>query len=230
MISSLSRSRPGRVLAVCLLGLLPATMSVAQDVESQDQIAARIETANPEEQTFIKDRPILGWRLASADLTALPEVITSNLGSVDETGYDAAYMAENVGSVVALQMTGDGPDFYIIGLDTFTRSYSEVPLAEVGEKNTRLVERLAMVPDLEALYAEGAPDMVGLLKTTPVAMIAMSDVGYDTGAEVTIQAPWGTQTKPAGQDAFLVYDTGEEQYYMVNTDADGLPLTYIPAK
>ncbi|WP_179946745.1 hypothetical protein [Falsihalocynthiibacter arcticus] len=179
---------------------------------------------------FVKDQPILGWRLESADLTELPEAIQNNLGSVDATGYDAAYLAENVGSIVALQMTGDGPDFYIIGLQTFTDSYKTVSLKEVSEKNARLVERLEMVPELAKKLAANDPSVVGALKTVPVPMIAMSDVGFAIAEEITIEAPWGAQTKPAGQDAYLVYDTSEEQYYMVNSGQDGNPLNYVPSE
>ncbi|MDR2191383.1 MAG: hypothetical protein LBO62_00680, partial [Endomicrobium sp.] len=43
---------------------------------------------------------------------------------------------------------------------------------------------------------------------------------------------WGEQTKPAGQDAYLTWDAGENMYYMVNADvnANGLPISYIEQK
>lgn len=214
--------------AICCLGSLPSVASA--QVQTQSDIIARVTEAAPVEQMFIKDQPILGWRLESDDLTELPEVIRSNLGSVDDTGYDASYLSENLGSIVALQMTGDGPDFYIIGLQTFTDSYEIVALAEVAEKNGRLVDRLEMVPELATMFAENDPKLVGALKTVQVAMITMSDIGFDVTEEVTIEAPWGEQTKPAGQDAYLVYDTGEEQYYMVNAGADENPLSYVSAE
>ncbi|MGR3802659.1 hypothetical protein [Marinibacterium profundimaris] len=214
--------------AVALMTTLPGA-ALAQ-VQTQDDIAAHVSAAEPAKQSFIKDQPILGWTLTGDDMAALPDVIRENLGGVDGTGYDAAYLAENKGSIVALQMTGSGPDFYIIGLPTFRDSYVAVPLDEVAEKNGRLVERLEMVPELAAMFDARDPSLVGALKSVPVEMIAMSDAGYDIAQEVTIQAPWGTQTKPAGQEAFLVYDTGESQYYMVNSGPDGLPLSYVPAE
>lgn len=212
--------------AICLLGWLPSAATA--QVQTQADITVRITEAAPSEKMFIKDQPILGWRLQSADLTDIPDVIQNNLGSVDATGYDANYLAENIGSVVALQMTGDGPDFYIISLQTFAESYELVSLADVAEKNAHLVERLEMVGELAVMFAENDPGLVGVLKTVPVSMIAMSDVGFDVAEEITIEAPWGTQTKPAGKGAYLVYGAGEEQYYMVNVGPDGNPLNYVP--
>lgn len=54
-------------------------------------------------------------------------------------------------------------------------------------------------------------------------------VGYPIHEEVVIEAPWGDQTKPAGQDAFLAFDSGKNQFYMINVDSQGLPIGYIKA-
>ena len=60
-------------------------------------------------------------------------------------------------------------------------------------------------------------------------MIKMSEIGYPIEAEVRIQSPWGEQTKPAVKEAYLVFDEGQNQYYMVNTDDHGNPISYVLA-
>lgn len=214
-------------LAFCILTVLPAG---ADDVQSQDEISNRVKAARPAEVAFVKDQPILGWRLDGDSIEDLPSFVTDHLGSVDGTGYDASYFEKNRGSIVALQMTDDGPDFYIVGKSTYDGSYSEVSLTEVAEKNRQLVDRLAMVPELQDRFRAEDSGLVGALKTEPVTMTRMSDIGYDVGEEVTIASPWGTQTKPAGQDAFLVHDASSDEYYMVNVDESGLPINYVPAE
>ncbi|WP_298855424.1 hypothetical protein [uncultured Ruegeria sp.] len=193
-------------------------------------LTSRVAEHSPQKEIYIKDRPILGWSLTSDSLEDIPAPIREALGSVDATGYDANYLAENKGSIVALQMRKDGTDFYIIGKETFDSKYELVALDEVAEKNRRLVERLSMAPEVQAMFNQRAAGLVGALKTTPVEMIRISGLGYDLNQELTIQAPWGTQTKPANEDAFLVWDSGENQYYMVNASADGNPSSYIPAQ
>ncbi|MDA7966157.1 hypothetical protein [Ruegeria sp.] len=216
-------------LIALALSLAPAQ---AQDtaVQTQAMLAERVNQNNPVAEAYIKDRPILGWQLTSDQFDDIPEAIRENLGSVDATGYDQAYLTKNAGSIIALQFRKDGPDFYIIGKETFDNKYKLVPLDDVAAKNTRLIERLDLAPAVKAMYEDQAPGMVGALKTTPVEMLRVSDLGYATADTLTIQAPWGEQTKPEGADAFLVWDTGENQYYMVNADADGLPSSYVPVK
>lgn len=211
-------------------GLMMATSALAQttEVQTQAMIAERVSQHNPAAEAYIKDRPILGWTLTSDQVDDIPKAIRDNLGSVDATGYDQAYLAANTGSIIALQFHKDGPDFYIIGKDTFDEKYEVVTLDDVAEKNTRLIERLALVPEVKTLFEDQASGLVGALKTTPVEMLRVSDLGYATKDALTIQAPWGEQTKPEDADAFLVWDSGENQYYLVNADADGLPLSYVP--
>ena len=203
----------------------------AEDVEvrTQAELRDRIANSNPTMTAYIKDRPILGWTLDSGQIENLPEAIQSALGSVDKTGYTPEYLAENIGSIVALQMTGSGPDFYIIGKETFDSSYQTVEVEQVIEKNQKLIGRLEGVPEVMELLNSRHPSIVGALKTVPVDMIRFSDIGYGIDETITIQAPWGEQTKPAGKEGFLIFDTSEDQYYMVNQGEDSNPLTYIPA-
>lgn len=218
-----------KLFAVALVAIAPA-VAQAQDVQSETMIAERISQNNPTAEAYIKDRPILGWTLTSDRFEDIPDAIRDSLGSVDSTGYDQSYLAENKGSIIALQFRKDGPDFYIIGKSTFEETYELVPLDEVAAKNSRLIERLDLAPEVKTMFEEQTEGMVGALKTTPVDMLRTSDLGYAIENALTIQAPWGEQTKPEGADAFLVWDSGENQYYMVNADADGLPSSYVPAK
>jgi len=218
-----------RIFLAAAISIAPA-LAQADDVQTQAMIAERISQHTPAVETYIKDRPILGWRLSSDQFEDIPAAIRNNLGSVDATGYDQAYLAQNQGSIIALQFRKDGSDFYIIGKGTFDEAYQIVPLEDVAAKNNRLIERLALAPEVQAMFEDRAPGMVGALKITPVEMLRLSDLGYATSDTLTIQAPWGEQTKPKDADAFLVWDSGEKQYYMVNTDADGLPSSYVPIK
>ncbi|KZK91485.1 hypothetical protein PsAD46_01710 [Pseudovibrio sp. Ad46] len=223
----------GKTLAAGLLAFAvsaPLAASAQDDVQSQAELTARVEKHAPAKELYIKDRPILGWKITGDTLADLPEAIRDPLGSVDSTSYDDAYIAKNIGSVVALQMSKTGPDFYVIGKETFTSKYEMVGLEEVAAKNTRLVKRLDMAPEVLALFNAKDAGLTGALKTVPVEMVRMSAIGYAPAAEVIIQSPWGTQTKPADQDGFLVFDSGENQYYMVNQGANGNPSSYVPAK
>lgn len=221
-------------LARCLFAatLIVAAPAFAQsdEVQTQSMIAERVSQYNPATEAYVKDLPILGWQLTSDQFEDIPEAIRSNLGSVDATGYDQAYLAQNTGSIIALQFNKEGPDFYIIGKDTFDEKYELVPLEDIAAKNTRLIERLDLAPEVKAMFEDQTNGMVGALKTTPVEMLRVSALGYATDDALTIQAPWGEQTKPEGADAFLVWDSGESQYYMVNADSDGLPSSYVPVK
>jgi len=208
----------------------PLAVFAQDNVQSQAELAARVEKHAPTAERYIKDRPILGWKITGDKLADLPEAVRGPLGSVDSTSYDDAYIAKNVGSVVALQMSKTGPDFYVIGKETFDSKYEMVGLEEVAAKNARLMKRLEMAPEVLALFNAKDAGLTGALKTVPVEMVRMSAIGYAPADEITIQSPWGTQTKPADQNGFLVFDSSQDQYYMVNQDADGNPASYIPAK
>jgi hypothetical protein len=56
----------------------------------------------------------------------------------------------------------------------------------------------------------------------------MSDIGYPIDTEVVVQSGDKQQTKPAGRDAYLAYNEGKDEYYLINTDEAGNPLGYIP--
>ena len=220
------------LVAASLSGLFAtAQKALSQDtmVRTQAELQQRISERSPVMQAFVKDLPILGWTLSSDQIEDLPKAIRDELGSVDQTGYTSEYLAKNLGSIVALQMTGSGPDFYIIGKDVFDTKYEVVPVDEVIAKNAKLMGRLENVPDVMELLEARDASLVGALKSVPVDMIRFSDIGYGIEEAITIQAPWGEQTKPSGREGFLVFDTTEDQYYLVNQGEDGNPLSYIPA-
>ena len=205
----------------------PAT---AQDsvVQSQEEIQQRIAEQDPGVFEFVKDRPILGWLISSGNFEDIPEAIRTNLGGIDQTKYSEEYLVENIGSIVALQMSSEKPDFYIIGKVVFDEKYEIVDVQNVVDKNSKLISRLENVPDVLAMLTERNASIVGALKSVPVEMIKFSDIGYGTSETVTINSPWGEQTKPSDQEGFLVWDSSENQYYMVNEGDDGNPLGYVP--
>lgn len=193
-------------------------------VQGQDILKARVGANAPPVHQFVKDAPILAYRISPdiKSLDDLPEIIRGPLGKVDRTEYTPAYFEQNRGSVIALQMNGAEPDFYIIGKATYETKYVEVDVARVTAAKVKSLK--------EQLLSTRDPNLIGALKTTPVDMFRMSDISYPIDKEITIESPWGTQTKPAQQDAFLVWDSEKNQYYMVNSDAAGLPINYISAK
>jgi hypothetical protein len=192
---------------------------------SSDNLIQKANEVKPTKLTFVKDAPVLGYQIKSDKFEDIPEAIRKHLGAVDKTKYTPEYLKENIGSVIALQMNGDKPDFYIIGKDTYDKKYKNVPYAEVAQKNAKYFGRVSS--QISGIGNPTENGVVAMLKTTPTEMIRMSELGYAANAEVKIQSPWGEQTKPAGQDAFLVWDDGKKQYYMVNADAQGKPLSYV---
>lgn len=202
---------------------------VFHGVQTKEAIAERVsKSSNYKSYKFVKDLPIVGYQIQSSKYSDLPDSIRSVLGAVDATKYTEEYLGKNVGSVIALQMNGNDPDFYVIGMDTFLGKYKLVDLGQVATKNPKLVSKL-LSSSVSTLFEANDSRLVGLLKTAPVEMIRMSEVGFPISQSITIESPWGEQTKPAEQDAFLVFDAAKNQYYMINIDSNGLPIGYIPA-
>lgn len=203
-------------------------LSRPEGIQSKDFVTATVKGSQAPVHKFIKDLPILGYRITSPKLEDIPESIRNAWGAVDKAKYTEAYLSQLVGSVVALQMNGDQPDFYPIGMDAF-RKYQQVDMSQLSQKNPKLISKLSATA-AGALLSANNPNLVAMLKTAPVEMVRMSELGYPIHEEIVIEAPWGDQTKPAGQDAFLAYDSGKNQYYMINVDSQGLPIGYIVAR
>jgi hypothetical protein len=204
-------------------------LSRPEGTQPKDFVTATVAASQAPVYNFVKDLPILGYRITSSRFSDLPPQIREVLGAVDATQYTEEYLGKNIGSMIALQMNGDNPDFYVIGKETYDAKYKQVNLVQVFEKNSKLVGKLSSTP-AGKLIKTGDINLVGALKTVPVEMVKMSELGYPIHEAVTIESPWGEQTKPAGQDAFLTFDAGKNQYYMINADSQGLPLSYIPAQ
>lgn len=193
-------------------------------IQSKDFVINLIESINPTRITFIKDAPTLAYKITSSRFEDIPQIIKQHLGDVDQTQYTSDYLEKNIGSVFALQMNGDKPDFYVIGKATYDTKYKLSTLEQVQNKNKKYFDKVS----LEIGSLAGDNNTVAILKMAPVDMIKMSDIGYKKEDRITIESPWGEQTKPANQDAYLVFDAGKNMYYMVNTDANGLPISYVP--
>ena len=198
----------------------------AEAAVSAELIEAVVKKSGAASHAFIKDTPVFGFKIPTdaKGLKDIPASIRAHLGAIDKTVYTDQYIRENAGSVIMMQMKSGEPDFYVIGREVFEKQYKVVANAEVAAKNAKYFSQVS--PHLP----EGA-EPVAILKTSKVQMIKMSDAGYPIEREVTIESPWGTQTKPAGVDAHLVWDEGAKKYYMVNVDTTtGLPIGYVPAK
>lgn len=202
----------------------------AMSVQTQNDMRSRVASANPKQYRFIKDAPVLAFRL-SGSVTDIPATIANKLGVVDQTGYTQEFLdlVANGGAIM-LQMNGDTPDFYPVKREVFEQNYKIVSVADVRTKNSKLMGQISGVEGMKDITEAGNANLVGALRTRPTNMIKMSEVGYPVEAEVQIEAPWGgTQTKPAGQDAYLVLEADKNQYYMVNTDANANPISYVPS-
>ena len=207
----------------------PAAKAQAADVQSQAELQSRVAKHKPAAQRFVKKKPVVGWLLTSDQIDDIPAAIRAKLGDVDKTKYDQAYLAENKGSIIALQMDGDKPDFYIIGKSTYETKYEPVEAAAALKQNPALAAWLAAQPELSDKVASAKDAIVGARKSKRVEMIRLSALGYKPAMPVTIQSPWGEQSKPAGQDAYLASDDSSGQYYLINQDESGNPLSYEPA-
>lgn len=195
-------------------------------IQTQEMMTDRVVRANPVKHSFIKDAPILGYRIVSGRWEDIPESIRTHLGSMDQTKYPPGYLEANIGSIIGLQMNGDQPDFYIVGKGTFEDQYRVVDVNEVRAKNGEVFGKLTAVQGVGDLISGNDPNLIGALKTTPVEMIKMSEIGYPVEEPVTIQPPsGGERTKPAGQDAYLVLRG--EKYSMANINDRGNPIGYV---
>jgi hypothetical protein len=176
---------------------------------------------------MVKDQPILAYRITGTRFADLPEWVRRHMGEIDTAKYPPEAQAAYQHSVISLQLKDGKPDFYPQELSHVTEKYVEVGRAEVEQKNPKLLKAL-LATEAAPYLQSNDPNIIALLKTEVVPMVRMSQVGFDKNKEVTIQPPWeGTQTKPAGADAFLYYEAPKDAYYMINTDARGLGAGYI---
>ena len=205
---------------------LPVERKIASDISGApiEQSQAVKSIQNKPSDIYVKP-PIVGYEIKAGDtLETLPADIRKHLGKVDGTNYDADYFKQNAGSVIALQYKSDGtPDFYIIGKKTYEEKY--VP-SSMKDFATQSPDQHKGFITLES--AKDSDRIRVIKKPGETTMVKMSEAGYPIDKEITIHSPWGdTQTKPAGQDGYLVIDG--DKTYIVNADASGSPLGYAKA-
>lgn len=196
---------------------------------SQLELRDRIAERAPAVLKFVKEKPIVGWRLNSDRLEDIPKAIRERLGDADDTNYSQAYLVENRGTIIALQMDGETPDFYIIKKAAYETQYEEVDLVEALSEHAALAAWVKMHPQLAAEFSAGSRAIVGARKTGVVDMMKVSDLGFEIQKPLVIQSPWGEQSKPAGQEGYLALDAASGKYYLVNQSNSGHPLSYVPA-
>lgn len=196
---------------------------------SQKELQTRIAERGPAVLKFVKEKPIVGWKLTSSRFEDIPAEIRKHLGDVDDTKYSEAYLSENKDAIIALQMDGEKPDFYIIKKAAYETQYEEVDVTETLQKHATLAAWVRAQPQLAMKFSVESGAIVGVRKTAVVEMMKLSALGFATDKPMTIQSPWGTQTKPAGQDGYLAVDATSGEYYLVNQGSSGHPLNYVPA-
>ncbi|MEK6775131.1 MAG: hypothetical protein AABY64_14415 [Bdellovibrionota bacterium] len=204
--------------------------SVFGEVVSQSAIVNAVAFSHPTIQSFIKDAPVYFYVIQSARIEDLPKTIYENLGALDKAKYTPEYLASRIqpGNVVALQVSKGALDLYPISKETFNSKYKVVSATNVIEKNKKLHQEL--VDSNLGNFITAGVNIIGGLKVEPVKMILMSELGFSIKDCVTIESPYGQQTKPADHDAYLAFHEGRQQYYMINADNNGLPTAYIKAE
>ncbi len=207
----------------------PPALAQSPKPQSQIELQNRIVERAPHVLKFVKEKPIVGWKLTSDRIEDIPTAIRERLGDVDSTKYSRAYLAENKGTIIALQMDGEKPDFYIIKKAAYEAHYEEVDVTQTLQNHAALATWVKAQPQLAEKFTANSGAVVGARKTVVVEMMKLSDLGYSTDQLVTIQSPWGTQTKPAGQDGYLAVDATSGEYYLINQGSSGHPLNYVPA-
>lgn len=180
---------------------------------------------NPVKENFVKDSPFLAYQIKSDRIEDVPEEIRKILLASGKVNEVQAYLRENVGSAIALQVNNGKADFYIIGKEVFDSKYTAVPLDDVGQKNQAYLDDIKK--KIPSTLKKGSENLIAVLKTTPTEMVRMSDLGFPINKTVIIEAPWGSQVKPAGSDAYVTWDTAKKRYYMVVAGADGNPFNYV---
>lgn len=179
-------------------------------------------------ENWIKDAPVLGYRITSKRFEDIPAAIRKHIGAVDATKYTESYLEQNIGSMFALQVKDNGSaDFYVIDKAFFEIKYVPTALSEVQKKNTKVFNKvMALMPDMNV----NDPNLVGGLKKAPVKMYSLAQLGFPVGTPLAIQSPWGTQVRTPGQDAKITWDAANNMYYMINLEpTTQYPISYVPS-
>ena len=207
----------------------PPASAQSPKPQSQTELQNRIAERAPHVLKFVKEKPIVGWKLTSDRFEDIPTAIRERLGDIDSTKYSRAYLAENKGTIIALQMDGDKPDFYIIKKAAYEAHYEEVDVTQTLQNNAALAAWVKAQPQLAEKFTASSGAVVGARKTVVVEMMKLSDLGFAIEKPLVIRSPWGEQSKPAGKEGYLAVDASSGEYYLVNQGGSGHPLSYVPA-
>ena len=173
---------------------------------------------------FQKDAVVAGYPIPAnaRGLADLPTPVRDLLGKVDRTKYTDAYIRQHRGDHVMVQFKKDGtPDLYVSsGSRSAYDVVSDAGAGAAGAATRRQAAGIGVEPGSLQL----------LRKRELTEMRPASELGLPVARERSIAAPWGgTQTKPAGADAYIVKN-GDE-FYMVQADGrTGLPIGYRAAE
>lgn len=200
------------------------------EVQSQSELKRRVASRAPQVMEYVKEKPLVGWCLPTGKLEDVPEAIRAQLGGADNTTYSSSFLARNKGTIIALQMDAAKPDFYIINKAAYLAHYEKLGADEALRENPALVSWISAQPGLSAAFEAQKHMLQGARKADPVKMMKLSDLGYTVDQSVTIQSPWGEQTKPAGKEGFLAQDVTSAEYYLINQNDAGNPLNYVPLR
>ena len=95
-------------------------------------ISDRVIDYKPRVYEFVKDVPSLCYKLTTK---SVPGVIKRNLCKAEGQPYSDYYLRRNEGGAIALSMTNDDTDFYMISEAILTNKYQVVPGHQLEEKN-----------------------------------------------------------------------------------------------
>jgi len=186
-------------------------------VQSQEEIKSRIDMYQPKRVLYIK-KPTLFFMITSYDRKDIPEVIRNHIGEKSRTKYSPEQLRKRIrpGNFVALQFDGLEKDFYLLTRDEFRKQGYQIISAEQFNASE----------EIQTLLQDSKYQFISGKKKDSVPLIKMSDLGYSIEETIAIESPFGEQTKPSGQEAYLGYGAAPEQWYMVNEDQEGLPADY----
>ena len=204
---------------------------------SQDILRAMVEEHRPLVKDFFK-RPYLVWTdmpsefASDKDLTEQESVPVTlrKLGPADGTTYSADELNKKYrkGGIIIQPDGKGGLEAYPVkaeGIEMNTKLPSE---KEALNLNPELAKMISENPDLNMLIESGK--VIGMVRSAPARMIKLSDIGYSIDMEVVLPGKGAGQRKPAGEDAYLGVgkdQQGQDVYWMINCDKDGLPVNYL---
>lgn len=218
--------------------ILHAPEKTPEKIEvNQDTLKARVEEYQPPVKDYFK-RPYVVWTgmplefTPDKDLTEQESVPATlrKLGPADGTTYSADELNKKYrkGGIIIQPDGKGGLEAYPVkaeGIEMNIKLPSEI---EALNLNPELARMISESPELKMLIEGG--QVIGMVRSVPAQMIKLSDIGYSKNAEVVLPGKGTGQRKPAGEDAYLGVgkdQRGQEVYWIINCDKDGLPVNYL---